>query len=145
MTTKYLKLFIITTLISYLIMFTFVSSYGLRHFFALKRQVQVQEKEILELESDVISLQKYKIELENGDYILDNAFKLGYINEGDKVYYYNYSQHVDSVSILPSNTIKQSKAIKVTEKNKSYAFFLMVSVIVGLVLTLTFSVVSKKR
>jgi alkaline phosphatase len=126
-------------------MFTFVSSYGLRHFFALKHQVEVQEKELLELESDVISLQKYKSELENGDYILDNAFQLGYINEGDKVYFYNYSQNVDNSSISPSYIQNQSKAIKVTENNKSNAFFLMVSVIVGLVLTLTFSVISKKK
>jgi len=144
MTTKYLKLFIITTLISYLSMFTFMSSNGLRHFYTLKGQVEVQEQELLKLESDVISLQKFKEELENGDYLLDNALKLGYINEGDKVYFYDYSQNSGSSSVL-SYQENQSKAIVVTKKNRSNAFFLLVSVLVGLVLTLTFSVISKKR
>ncbi len=144
MTTKYLKLFIITTLISYLSMVTFMSSNGLRHFYTLKGQVEVQEQELLKLESDVISLQKFKEELENGDYLLDNALKLGYINEGDKVYFYDYSQNSGSSSVL-SYQENQSKAIVVTKKNRSNAFFLLVSVLVGLVLTLTFSVISKKR
>jgi hypothetical protein len=121
-----------------------MSSNGLRHFYTLKGQVEVQEQELLKLESDVISLQKFKEELENGDYLLDNALKLGYINEGDKVYFYDYSQNSGSSSVL-SYQENQSKAIVVTKKNRSNAFFLLVSVLVGLVLTLTFSVISKKR
>jgi hypothetical protein len=125
-------------------MFTFLSSGGLKHYFTLKHKIEVQEKEILELESDVISLQKYKQELENGDYILDNALKLGYINEGDVVHFYDYKDETKSLINTQSNKNNTSADIKVT-KNKSNSFFLLISALIGLVLTLTFSVISKKR
>lgn len=144
MTTKYLKIFTITTLISYVFMFTFLSSGGLKHYFNLKHKIEVQEKEILELESDVISLRKYKQELENGDYILDNALKLGYINEGDVVHFYDYTDETGSLINTQYNDNNTLVDIKVT-KNKSNSFFLVISALIGLVLTLTFSVISKKR
>lgn len=145
MTTKYLKLLIITTLISYLIMLTFVSNYGLRHYYALNQQVEVQKKELLKLESDVISLEKFKLELQNGDYILDNALKLGYVNTGDKVHFVEYSEKIEDSSFSVPQEENKLKTIEVSEKNKSKVFFLLVSVLIGLVTTLTFSVISIKK
>lgn len=144
MTTKYLKFFIITTLISYVIMFTLLSSNGLIHYLALKHDVEVQQKDILELESDVISLKKYKQELINGDYILDNALKLGYVNSNDKVYIYEYNKLNEPPRSLQTYIDNQSNVQKVT-KNKSNSFFLLISALIGIVTTLSFSVVSKKR
>jgi len=145
MTTKYLKLFTITTLISYLILFTFVSSSGLKHYYAIKEQVELQQKEIDQLSSDVTNLEKYKTDLLNGKYILDNAFKLGYVNEGDHVTFYEYSNDIDDPLFDNSLITNQAETKKVTKKSKSNAFFFEISIIIGLVISISFSLILKDK
>ncbi len=145
MTTKYLHLFLITSLIAYISLFTFLSPYGLQRYKELKAQIEAQNIEIEKLESDVISLEKYKKNLENGNFVLDNALELGYVNEGDKVTFLNdknvNKNAVNSQSIMQ----KQTKELKVTKNNKTNAFIFILSIMIGLVITIIFSVISLKN
>lgn len=143
MTTKYVHLFIITSLISYILIFTFASPYGFVRYKELKVKIDIQNKEIKKLKSDVTSLEKYKNDLKNGNFVLDNALELGYINEGDKVTFFNdknvNKNTINSQSILET----QTKDVKVTKIYKTNAFFFGLSLLIGLVITFIFSVISK--
>ncbi|MBK5200910.1 MAG: septum formation initiator family protein [Spirochaetaceae bacterium] len=143
MTTKYAHLFLITSLITYIFLFTFVSPNGLKQYNELKVKIDTQNNEIKKLESDVISLENYKNDLKNGNFVLDNALELGYVNEGDKVTFFkdkNISKNtVNSKYILQT----QTQDTKVIKKNKMNTFIFVLSPILGLVITFIFSVISR--
>lgn len=142
MTTKYAHLFLITSLITYILLFSFLSPYGFKHYKELKLTISLQEEEILKLERDVISLEKYRDDLKNGNYVLDNALELGYVNEGDNVYFISKKSDVKNEVFLKNNIINQPQSTKVTNKYKTNAFIFILSIIIGLVITSIFSVLS---
>lgn len=141
MTTKYAHLFLITSFITYILLFSFLSPYGFKHYKELKVTISLQEKEILKLERDVISLEKYRDDLKKGNYVLDNALELGYVNEGDNVTYMSNSSAKNEV-FEKNNLVNQSQSPKVTSKYKTNVFIFILSIIIGLVITSIFSVLS---
>jgi len=98
MTRKILILFSLTGAISYLILLSWAGNGGYLHNRALKAEIERLRyaDELLALEVD--SLAEQQRQMQGPDAIKDAAFKYGYLEEGEQVFYFD----------LPPDDVRQS-------------------------------------
>lgn len=142
MTTKYLKLFIITTAFSYFLLIFLVSDIGIISYISLKNKISSQKIENEQLKNEIIAIEKYKNDLQEGKYTLDLAYNLGYIEENHQDF---TPSNLQKFPITTSNKNSDYDKIDIPLfKNWKRRYFFYLSVIIGLVITIPFSVISIK-
>ena len=105
MTRKILTIFGLTGAISYLILLSFAGKGGYLHNQALKEEIQrlAYADELLALEVDSLAAQRSQ--MQSPDAIKDAAFKYGYLEEGETVFYFDLPP--EEVTIKPTRYTAQ--------------------------------------
>ncbi|MGD1822640.1 MAG: FtsB family cell division protein [Pleomorphochaeta sp.] len=145
MTIKLIKIFIISTLLTYITLIFVASDIGIIQYQHLKSN-NLEEKRInLQLEQEINELEKEIENLEEQGQVLDLAYELGYVNSGDEVYIVNETDNTNLVNNkeyeIKSN-INLNKSVFTGWKN--YQFFIF-SILIGIAITVCYLLISKKR
>jgi cell division protein FtsB len=145
MTIKFYKLLIISTLIPYILLIAIASDISIIQYKNFKNTISEEEKRNLQLENEIENLIIEKLKLESGEYVLDLALDLGYINDGDEIIYRSDSKdNTISTSHYPTINKKIVNKKRFFAGWKNYEFFLL-SMGFGIAFSLGYLLISKKR
>ncbi|NCD04681.1 MAG: hypothetical protein EOL97_01050 [Spirochaetia bacterium] len=144
-TMKFFQIFIISTLISYIILLSVASDISIIHYMNFKSNNIEEKKQNLQLETKIENLTTEIEQLQNQEQVLDLAFELGYVNTGDKVNYIdnniNYEINHNYNPEIPKNAVLKKTRFS---NWKNYQFFLL-AIPIGIAISLCYLLISNKR
>ncbi len=144
MVIKFVKTFFLSTLISYTILISFASNNGYKQYQTNKANYNHAKYINNKLENEIDELKNYKIKLENGEFVNDLLFELGYVNNEDKVYIFtsNKTSEIYQNSIINDENYINTNEIGSSE-TKKYQFIIL-STLIGIAISICYLLLSKK-
>jgi len=144
MTIKFIKIFFLSTLLSYTLLTSLASNNGYKQYQTIKANYTYEKYVNNKIKNEIDELKNYKIKLENGEFVNDLLFELGYVNNEDKVYVFssNENSEIYQNSIVNiKNDINQNEVISL--KTKKYQFIIL-STLIGIAISICYLLLSKK-
>ncbi|HPZ15442.1 MAG TPA: septum formation initiator family protein [Sphaerochaeta sp.] len=139
MTRKILTIFGLTGAISYLILLSFAGKGGYLHNQALKEEIQrlAYADELLALEVDSLAAQRSQ--MQSPDAIKDAAFKYGYLEEGETVFYFDLPP--EEVTIKPTRYTAQRPSFE----GLATPYIVLLSLLNALIVTVAVVAMTRHR
>lgn len=145
MTIKFLQMFIISTLLTYITLITVASDIGIIQYQNIKSNNNEKKSINLQIEKEINELENEINQLQNQEQVLDLAFDLGYVNSGDKLH---------NINIKPDEKIYNREKISfknnINSENKYFSnwtnlHFFLLSLPISIAISVCYLLLSKAK
>lgn len=144
MTIKFFQIFIISTLLSYIILISVSSDISIIQYRDMKSNNTKDKSINLQIEQEISELQIEIEQLKNNEQLLDLAFELGYVNTGDKIYKNDeINQNIINTNSKISNELSTNNSKEIFNNWEKINFFIL-SLLIGIAISLCYLLISKK-